>query len=126
MNAGRIVMVLVGLVMGPMSAVAVPVTWEAQGSVDPSSNLTPAFIASFIPELAGTQPGDELVLRITFDPDAAPIAETPNGDGGTTFSFDALSLTLALDVPGRGRDARFRHRQPDSGGRGPAAVVHPR
>ena len=102
MNAGRIVMMIAGLLMGPMSAVAVPVTWEAQGSVDPSSNLTPAFIANFIPELAGTQPGDDLVLRISFDRDAALIARTPNGDGGTTFSFDALSLTLSLGVPGRG------------------------
>ncbi len=52
-----------------------------------------------MPELAGTQAGDGLVLRITFDTDAPLIGQTTHPSGGTTFSFDASSLVLALEVP---------------------------
>ena len=70
--AWRTIMALVGLVADPVTAVAVPVTWEAQGSVE-STNLTSPFVANFLPGLAGTQSGDALVLRIKFDTDAALI-----------------------------------------------------
>ena len=98
MNAWRAVVVLVGFVADPMSAIAVPVTWEAHGSVE-STNLTSPFVANFLPGLAGTRSGDPLVLRITFDTDAELI--TPD-TGGPTYSFDTSSLVLALRVPGRG------------------------
>ena len=98
MNAWRAVVMLFGLVAGPISAVAVPVTWEAQGSVV-SSDLESVFFATFIPELAGAQPVDDLVLRITFDTDAPLVEEKTHDTGGATFSFDALSLVLELEVP---------------------------
>jgi hypothetical protein len=90
-----------GLVAGPATAGAVPVTWEARGAVE-FSDLGSAFFATFMPELGGTQTGDELILRITFDTDAALIRETTFPDGGMAFSFDASSLVLALQVVGRG------------------------
>jgi PEP-CTERM motif len=96
----RFVVAIAGLIAGPAAALAVPVTWQAQGSVE-SSDLPADFFASFMPELAGTQAGDALVLRITFDTDARLISQTPHDMGGTTYSFDASSLMLALRVPGR-------------------------
>jgi hypothetical protein len=80
---------------------AVPVTWEARGLVE-FSDLGPAFFATYMPELTGTQKDDSLILRITFDTDADLIAQTTFPDGGMTFSFDASSLLLALQVTGRG------------------------
>ena len=97
-NLMRVFVAVFGLVGGPAIALAVPVTWEAQGSVE-FSDLSPAFFASFMPELAGTQAGDDLVLRITFDTDAPLIGQTTHPSGGTTFSFDASALVLALEVP---------------------------
>jgi len=97
----RIFVAVAGLIAGPSTVLAVPVTWEAQGSVE-SSDLAPQFFASFMPKLAGTQAGDGLVLRITFDTDAPLIGKTTHDAGGTTYSFDASSLVLALEVPGRG------------------------
>jgi hypothetical protein len=94
----RVFVAVFGLVGGPAIALAVPVTWEAQGSVE-FSDLSPAFFASFMPEVAGTQAGDGLVLRITFDTDAPLIGQTTHPSGGTTFSFDASALVLALEVP---------------------------
>jgi hypothetical protein len=79
----------------------VPVTWEARGVVE-FSDLSPEFLSSYMPELAGTQTGDKIVLRITFNTDAALIGQTTHPTGGTTFSFDGSSLQLALEVPGRG------------------------
>jgi hypothetical protein len=100
----RVIAAIAGLLGGPLTAFAVPVTWEAQGSVE-SSDLGAAFFASFAPRLAGTQAGDGLVLRITFDTDAALIGRRDFPDGGTTYSFDASSLVLELEVPGRGTHA---------------------
>ena len=100
MNAWRAVVVLVGLVAGPMNALAVPVTWEARGSVE-STNLSTAFFASFIPELTGAQADDDLALRITFDTDAASVGQRTLPAGGTMFSFDASSLVLELQIAGR-------------------------
>jgi PEP-CTERM motif len=99
--AMRIIVALAGLVAGPVTAVAVPVTWEAHGSVD-STNLTSPFVATFLPEIAGIREGDPLVLRITFDTDATPFTPTRHDKGGTTYPFDASSLVLALQVPGLG------------------------
>ena len=101
MNVVRIFVAVVGLMAGPAAALAVVVTWEAQGSVD-RSDLAPDVFASFMPELVGTESGDPLVLRITFDTDATLIGQTPHDLGGTTYSFDASALVLALEVPGRG------------------------
>jgi hypothetical protein len=101
LNVVRFLVAIAGLVAGPAIALAVSVTWEAQGAVE-SSNLAPGFFASFIPELAGTQAGDGLVLRISFDTDAASIDQRSLPDGGTMFSFDASLLVLELEVPGRG------------------------
>ena len=97
-NLMRVFVAVFGLVGGPAIALAVPVTWEAQGSVE-FSDLSPAFLASFMPELAGTKATDDLVLRITFDTDAPLIGQTTHPSGGTTFSFDASALVLALEVP---------------------------
>ena len=47
----------------------------------------------------GTQAGDALILRVTFDTDAPLIRQTTHPEGGTTYSFDASSLRLALEVP---------------------------
>jgi hypothetical protein len=97
----RVIAAIAGLLGGPLTAFAVPVTWEAQGSVA-SSDLGAGFFASFAPRLAGTQKGDGLVLQITFDPDAAPIGQGPLPHGGTAFLFDASSLMLTLEVTDRG------------------------
>jgi PEP-CTERM motif len=101
LNVVRVMVAIAGLVASPAIAFAVPVTWEAQGSVD-SSNLSSAFFASFMPELAGTQAGESLVLRISFDTAAEEISRETGANGGTIFSFDPSSLQLALEVPGRG------------------------
>lgn len=100
-NAGRALLTLVGLITGPTAALAVPVTWEARGVVE-SSSLSPVFLATFMPEIAGTQSNDELLLRISFDTDAQSIREESLPDGGTVFLFDASSLVLELAVSGRG------------------------
>jgi len=90
-----------GLVAGPATAGAVPVTWEARGLVE-FSDLGPAFFATYMPELTGTQSGDSLILRITFDTDADLIGQAGSPDVGIRFSFDPSSLLLALEVTGRG------------------------
>jgi hypothetical protein len=92
---------LAALLAVPMTAGAVPVTWEAQGVVE-FSDLGATFFATYLPELAGTQSGDALLLRITFDTDAALVGQTDFPNGGTTYSFNASSLVLALEVPGLG------------------------
>ena len=97
LNVVRAFVAVAGLVAGPSIAFAVPVTWEAQGRVE-SSDLGSDIFADFMPELVGTESGDTLVLRISFDTDA-PLIGAP---GGPTYSFDASSLVLALEVPGRG------------------------
>ena len=101
MNVVRAFVAVAALVAGPSIALAALVTWEAQGSVE-SSDLAPGVFASFMPELVGTESGDSLVLRITFDTDAALIGKTTHDAGGTTYSFDASALVLAVEVPGRG------------------------
>lgn len=98
MNVVRAFVAVAGLVAGPSIALAVPVTWEAQGRVE-SSDLGSDIFADFMPELIGTESGDTLVLRITFDADAPLIGQTTHPTGGTTYSFDASSLVLALEVP---------------------------
>ena len=97
MNVVRAFVAVAGLVAGPSIALAALVTWEAQGRVE-SSDLGSDIFAGFMPELVGTESGDTLVLRITFDTDA-PLIGAP---GGPTYSFDASSLVLSLQVPGRG------------------------
>jgi hypothetical protein len=92
---------LVGLIAAPQVTRAVPVTWEARGVVE-FSDLGSAFLATYMPALAGTQAGDGLVLRISFDTDAAAFEPMPRSGGGTIFPFDATTLVLALDVPGVG------------------------
>jgi hypothetical protein len=92
---------LVGLIAAPQVTRAVPVTWEAQGVVE-FSDLGSGFFTTYLPELAGTQSGDVLLLRISFDTNAALIGQTDFPGGGTTYSFDAASLVLALEVPGLG------------------------
>jgi hypothetical protein len=104
---GRASVALVWLLAGPLSAHAVPVTWEAQGVVD-YSDLDAGFFATYMPELTGIQAChpviacDPLILRITFDPDAPLIHQTTFPNGGQSFSFDGSSLVLELEVPGRG------------------------
>ena len=97
MNVVRAFVAVAGLVAGPSIALAALVTWEAQGRVE-SSDLGSDIFAGFMPELVGTESGDTLVLQITFDTDA-PLIGAP---GGPTYSFDASSLVLSLQVPGRG------------------------
>jgi hypothetical protein len=53
-----------------------------------------------MPGLTGTEAGDELMLRITFDTGAPPIGQREFPDGGRSFSFDGSSLVLVLKVPG--------------------------
>lgn len=101
MSVGRAIVALVWLLADPLSAHAVPVTWEAKGKVE-SSSLDSAFFATYMPELAGTVLGETLLLRITFDTDAAFVRRMDFPAGGTAFLFDALSLALAIEVPGRG------------------------
>jgi len=101
MRAWLAIMSAAGLVAGPATAGAVPVTWEARGLVE-FSDLGPAFFATYMPELTGTQKDDSLILRITFDTDAARIDLQNPDPAGTRFSFDASSLVLALEVPRRG------------------------
>lgn len=101
MNVVRAFVAVAGLVAGPSIALAVSVTWEAQGSVD-TSDVAPGVFASFMPELVGTESGDPFVLRITFDTDAPLIGQTTHDAGGTTHSFDASALVLALEVLNRG------------------------
>jgi len=100
-NVVRAIVAMAGLVGGPSTALAVPVTWEAQGSVG-SSTLGPKFFARFMPELAGTIADEDMVIRIKFDTGAALTGQGPFPNGGTGFLFDASSLVLELDVPGRG------------------------
>lgn len=84
-----------------VSAHAVPVTWEARGVVE-SSTLDQLFFETFMPELAGTTAGDTFRLRIRFDTDAARNDPVILPGGGRIRSFDATSLVIALEVPGRG------------------------
>jgi hypothetical protein len=79
----------------------VPVTWEALGFVE-FSDLTPGFFTTYMPGLVGTESGDPLVLRITFDTAAPLMGQQALPGGGTAYSFDASSLQLTLAVPGRG------------------------
>jgi hypothetical protein len=100
-SAGRASAALAWLLAGPLTAHAVPVTWEAQGFVE-YSDLDAEFFATYMPGLAGTQAHHPLILRITFDPGAPLIRQTTFPNGGRSFSFDGSSLVLALEVPGRG------------------------
>ena len=97
----RTITALVATLSLPIVAHAVPVTWEARGVVD-SSTLDVLFFETFMPELVGTAAGDPLVLRIRFDTDAERFARNDLPGGGRTASFDATSLHMALEVPGRG------------------------
>lgn len=102
LNVGRASAALVWLLLAsPLTAHAVPVTWEAQGVVE-FSDLGAGFFATFMPRLTGTQTGDPLILRITFDPGAPLIRQTTFPNGGRSFSYDGSSLALVLEVPGRG------------------------
>lgn len=101
MNAGRVMLALVGLITATTAAHAVPVTWEARGVVE-FSDLDSAFFATYMPALAGTQTGDGLVLRISFDTDAGLLGQTSFPSGGTGYAFDPASLVLQVEVPGRG------------------------
>jgi hypothetical protein len=89
------------LLAGPLAAHAVPVTWEAQGVVA-FSDLDAEFFATYMPELTGTQAGDALMLRLSFDTQAALVGQMTFPAGGQSFSFDGSSLVMALEVPGRG------------------------
>src|SRR5262245_34430591 len=101
LSVARAGVALVWLLAGPLTAHAVPVTWEAQGVVE-FSDLDAEFFATFMPELAGTQAGDPLRLRISFDTEAWLVRHRTFENGGESFSFDGSSLVLALEVPGRG------------------------
>jgi hypothetical protein len=100
-SVGRASAALVWVLAGPLTARAVPVTWEAQGVVE-YSDLDAEFFATFMPGLTGTQAGDELRLRISFDTEAAFIRHTTFPAGGQSFSYDGSSLVMALEVLGRG------------------------
>jgi len=92
---------LAGLIALPGSALAVPVTWEASGRIA-LAELSPDFIPTYLPEFAGVQVGDDLVLRINFDTGAEFLAEFPFPDGGSWFFHDGSSLVLELAILGRG------------------------
>ena len=92
---------LAGLIALPGSALAVPVTWEASGRIA-FAELSPDFIPTYLPEFAGVQVGDDLVLRISFDPGAEFLGEFSWPDGGSWFFHDGTSLVLELTILGRG------------------------
>ena len=62
----------------------------------------PDFIPTYLPELTGVQVGDDLVLRISFDPGAEFLGEFSWPDGGSWFFHDGTSLVLELTILGRG------------------------
>jgi hypothetical protein len=96
LNVVRAFVAVAGLVAGPSIALAVPVTWEAQGRVE-SSDLGSDIFADFMPELVGTESGDTLVLRITFDTDAPLIGQTTHPAGGQ--HSDARRGSYSTRVP---------------------------
>jgi hypothetical protein len=53
MNTRHVIVAFAAFIAGPITADAVPVTWEARGSVE-FSDLGSGFFASFMAELAGT------------------------------------------------------------------------
>ena len=91
------------------------------GSVESSDSRCPASSQTFMPELAGTQAGDDFVLRITFDTDAPLIGQMTHPSGGDgTLSFDASSLVTRARGPRSGharlhdRRRRSRRQRPHS------------
>jgi hypothetical protein len=97
----RILAVLAATLSLPVVAHAVPVTWEARGVIE-FSTLDQLFFETFMPELVGTTAGDPFLLHVSFDTDAVPRDPVILPGGGRTRSFDATSLIMALEVPGRG------------------------